>query len=746
MLASLFTIFYNHQDEEGRCFSDSLAELPEYDENDGLKIRAISLDLIKRRLDKGLYKRLDLFQEDVFACLDRSRRLSRTDSQVFEDSIEMQSFFIKKRDELCRNGELLSSPALSYSSQHLSSAVEGVRQSKVLQEEQEMEMETDATATSGESMMIDQKVYSPGDFVYFDQPENKIPGIVYIERLWTNSENIKMMYGNVFLRPYETYHLSSRKFIEQEVFKSDQHQAIPLSQLLGKCFTMSIKDYFKSRPEGFADKDVYVCESRYQSKSRSFKKIKVWPFDSTHNLIPRESPLELKRIMSVFKERVEKHKGELAELQLQEALIEKDKPNVAVMIQGTEEGTTYFEQYNTMCSGVVKTGDYVYVATETGKQSIAQISSIWETKDGKSFFRGPWLLTPPEVSGASNRLYYRQEVMLSTVQETSPIIAIIGRCAVLEYIEYTSSRPTEIPESDVYVCESIFDEIKKMIRRVPTNGLRHFQHSQLVTPDEIFFFKNPIQPVRVSASEIAALQDSLKTTSGVMDMDIKHENPDMLMEDSMDGGPPSVGSDFIATSSPAPSHHHMSTPHTSKKKGGKKLVTGYILYSADVRRRVATSNPEASFGDISRLVGLEWKSLPQNERQTYEEKAIKMNEEQAAKFLEEGCPSPIPVPVNVQEILPNQVYECNWDKCDWQFEDPADCWEHSIGNGTGHVQTHFSNFPTGEVEYNCLWKGCIRLKKQSPPFPHLQRMIKHVREVHIVKSSGKIVQPKDRSK
>lgn len=291
-----------------------------------MKIRAISLDLIKRRLDKGLYKRLDLFQEDVFSCLDRSRRLSRTDSQVFEDSIEMQSFFIKKRDELCRNGELLSSPALSYSSHHLSNAVESVRQSKLLQEEQEMEMETDATATSGESMMIDQKIYSPGDFVYFDQPENKIPGIVYIERLWTNSENIKMMYGNVFLRPYETYHLSSRKFIEQEVFKSDQHQAIPLSQLLGKCFTMSIKDYFKSRPEGFADKDVYVCESRYQSKTRSFKKIKVWPFDSTHNLIPRECPLELKRIMSVFKERVEKHKGELAELQSQEALIEKDKP------------------------------------------------------------------------------------------------------------------------------------------------------------------------------------------------------------------------------------------------------------------------------------------------------------------------------------------------------------------------------------------------------------------------------------
>lgn len=37
LFLSLFTSFYNHQDEEGRCFSDSLAELPEYDDTDGSK-------------------------------------------------------------------------------------------------------------------------------------------------------------------------------------------------------------------------------------------------------------------------------------------------------------------------------------------------------------------------------------------------------------------------------------------------------------------------------------------------------------------------------------------------------------------------------------------------------------------------------------------------------------------------------------------------------------------------------------
>lgn len=37
MLISLFTSVYNHQDEEGRCYTDTLAELPEHDEVDGVK-------------------------------------------------------------------------------------------------------------------------------------------------------------------------------------------------------------------------------------------------------------------------------------------------------------------------------------------------------------------------------------------------------------------------------------------------------------------------------------------------------------------------------------------------------------------------------------------------------------------------------------------------------------------------------------------------------------------------------------
>ncbi|XP_052893042.1 protein polybromo-1 [Anopheles moucheti] len=755
LLLSLFTTFYNYQDEEGRCYSDSLAELVEYDECDGNRVRAISLDLIKRRLDKGLYKRLDTFQEDIFSCLERARRLSRTDSQVFEDSIELQSFFIKKRDELCQNGNVLESPALSYNTMHLSAAVESLRQSKLLQEE-ETDTDSDAVQPSqGESMTIDQKVFSPGDFVYIDMPENKIPGIMYIERLWTTVDNIKMMDGLLLLRPHETYHVQTRKFMEQELFKSDQHIQIPLSKALNKCFVMHVRDYVKLKPEHFPIKDVFVCESRYSSKARSFKKLKTWNLVRANDpvkLIPREVPLEIKRVMSVFKERVEKHKEELSELQLQEAMLEKEKPNVVIYMNGVEDGNVYYEQYNTVCGGVVKTGDYVYVATESGKQSISQITSIWETKDGKILFRGPWLLTPPEVPGTISRLFYRQEVLLSTIQETTSAVAIVGRCAVLDQSEYITRRPTEIGESDVYMCESIFDEFKKQIRKiVAPSGLRKFTHSQMVTTDEVYHFRRPINPPKVTCGEIAAVQEN-KPISSTDFMDMKEDFG--IIDDSIDG-PPSIGSDTIMTASPHPTQTiNTSTPTmTTKKtsKPGKKLVTGYILYSSEHRKTICASNPEATFGDVSRIVGNEWRNLSDQEKAIWEQRAVKINEESAAKYAadmaESNCPSPANFKTDgpiIQDIVTNHAYECCWDKCDHQYEDPAEWSEHCIAEGAGCVYKTF--IASADQEFICIWRNCVRLRRNMPPFPSVTRLVKHVKEVHLTKGVSKLIQPQDRSK
>ncbi|XP_023290298.1 protein polybromo-1 isoform X3 [Orussus abietinus] len=774
LLATIFTALYNHQDEEGRCYSDSMAELPEHDIVDGKKVRGLSLDLIKRRLDRGAYKRLDRFQEDVFTCLERARKLSRTDSQPFEDSVELQAFFLRTRDEATRGGDLLHSPALNYTLLDLSAQVAELKRVK-LQQEAALPTEDEScdgseskegagTSNSssgnitenGGSMSFNQEVYRAGDFAYIEPTERGMEySVVLIERLWTNAEGQQMLYGNLFYRPSETYHVASRKFLDKELFKSDAHVAVPLAKVAGRCCVLSVKDYFRMQPDGFPEKDVYVCESRYSTKARAFKKIKVWNFDPDHlKLVQREKPLEPKRVISVYKERLEKHKEEIAELEEGEKLIEKERPNVILFSQ-EDSDNSYYEQYNT-CAGTVKTGDFVYVATDGGRQQIAQIDSLWSTKDGKCYFKGPFLLTPSEVPHTPTKLFYKQEMFLSTVEGTHPIVAIVGKCAVLDYGEYVCSRPTEIPEDDVFICESTYDESKNLMKKLGTEGLKKFNHSSAVTDDEIYFFRRPINPAKVP-SDVAQSQAQTKSvvpTTAHFEMDasplLPKLDPDVLGmgaglgvgvgvgagEDSMDaGGPPSVGS-----TEAQPVLSNAQTPVSSKKKPtGKKLVTGYILYSSKMRTQITQNNPDSSFGEISRIVGNEWRKLPAGEKQAWEERAVKMNEDggQIKGNSGSGLGSP------------DHVYECCWDNCDWQFEDMTDCIDHCIAEQNGHVQNYFASAPSGsfsDVEYQCQWRGCGRMKKSVPPFPSVQRLARHVKEVHILKGNGRVIPPAERSK
>lgn len=71
---------------------------------DGKKVRALSFDIMKRRLDKCLYTRLDHFQEDLFSIFDRARRCSKLDSRTFLDSITLQTEYMKLRYVKGRQG------------------------------------------------------------------------------------------------------------------------------------------------------------------------------------------------------------------------------------------------------------------------------------------------------------------------------------------------------------------------------------------------------------------------------------------------------------------------------------------------------------------------------------------------------------------------------------------------------------------------------------------------------------------
>lgn len=88
---------------------------------------------------------------------------------------------------------------------------------------------------------------------------------------------------------------------------------------------VALKEYFKLYPEGFEAEDVYVCESRYSAKSKSFKKIKMWTMPlSSVRLLPRDVPLPVVRVASMFALKQEEKPAEvLDEEKMDEVNVDK---------------------------------------------------------------------------------------------------------------------------------------------------------------------------------------------------------------------------------------------------------------------------------------------------------------------------------------------------------------------------------------------------------------------------------------
>ena len=73
-------------------------------------------------------------------------------------------------------------------------------------------------------------------------------------------------------------------------------------------------------------------------------------------------------------------------------------------------------------------------------------------------------------------------------------------------LNYRSSRPVNHEEVDVYICESVYDESRRMTRPLPTTGLKHYEHvSSDVVPEEVFFFKRKIVVNKVLVVSAEAL-------------------------------------------------------------------------------------------------------------------------------------------------------------------------------------------------------------------------------------------------
>uniref|UniRef100_A0A8C8M1Q8 Protein polybromo-1 n=1 Tax=Oncorhynchus tshawytscha TaxID=74940 RepID=A0A8C8M1Q8_ONCTS len=585
LIRNLFMSVLGHQDEEGRCYSDSLAEIPAQDPASPEK-PLLNFDVIRANVERGRYRRLDVFQEHMFEVLEKARRLHRTDSEIFEDAVELQQFFIKIRDELCKNGEILLSPALSYTSKHMHSDVEQEKREKLPKEMEEDKLkreeenkeegekaEDPAGGGAGPERMYSQdcsfenSTYHVGDCVYVQLAEaNRKPHIVCIERLWED---------------------------EAEVFKSDYFNKVLVSKILGKCMVMFVKDYFKLQPEGVRPEDVYVCESRYSARNKAFKKIKLWAVPAAVRFVPRDVPLPVVRVASMYAKRDQEKLLAVAD-NGSRSIVDKEREDVPVEMTGGEPGCPYYDQlhYNNMW---LKVGDCVYIRShELIKPRIGRIEKLW-VSDGAAFFFGPIFIHPEETEHEPTRMFYKREVFLSNLEETCPMTCVIGKCVVSSFKDYLSCRPTEVSEEDVLLCESRYIESEKQMKKF--KGLKRFSLHAKVVDDEIYYFRKLIVPQKEPSPLLNKKIEELEMK--LADMDEGDEDLDDL-EDEDESTPKVKG--------------------VSKKDGAKRKMnmSGYILFSSEMRSVIKTRHPDFSFGELSRLVGTEWRNLEAPKKVEYE--------------------------------------------------------------------------------------------------------------------------------
>ncbi|XP_074770540.1 protein polybromo-1 isoform X7 [Athene noctua] len=650
LIHNLFVSVMSHQDDEGRCYSDSLAEIPAVDPNFPNK-PPLTFDIIRKNVENNRYRRLDLFQENMFEVLERARRMNRTDSEIYEDAVELQQFFIKIRDELCKNGEILLSPALSYTTKHLHNDVEKEKKEKLPkeieedklkreEEKREAEKSEDSSGSAGLSSLhrtysqdcsFKNSMYHVGDYVYVEPAEaNLQPHIVCIERLWEDSAGEKWLYGCWFYRPNETFHLATRKFLEKEVFKSDYYNKVPVSKILGKCVVMFVKEYFKLCPESFRDEDVYVCESRYSAKTKSFKKIKLWTMPvSSVRFVPRDVPLPVVRVASVFantdKVDEEKHGETLEDSKVGESILhlEKDKEDVPVEMSNGEPGCHYFEQlcYNDMW---LKVGDCVFIKSHgLVRPRVGRIEKMW-VRDGAAYFFGPIFIHPEETEHEPTKMFYKKEVFLSNLEETCPMTCILGKCVVLSFKDFLSCRPTEISENDVFLCESRYNESDKQMKKF--KGLKRFSLSAKVVDDEIYYFRKPIVPQKEPSPLLEKKIQQLEAKfaeleGGDEDMEeMGEEEGDMTETPSMPQLQTPLASELDIMPYTPPQSTPKSVKGSTKKEGSKRKInmSGYILFSSEMRAVIKAQHPDYSFGELSRLVGTEWRNLEATKKAEYE--------------------------------------------------------------------------------------------------------------------------------
>lgn len=249
------------------------AAMPEYFQE--IK-QPIALDVIKKKLKRKKYQSIEQFMKDVDLMFDNAKSYNQDNSVIYKDAVALQ------------------------------------KETRQVAEEEKKKPDTDYVMEDGRLPMPNGilhrgELWKVGDWVHI-QNANDItkPIVAQIYRTWQDQEGSKWVNACWYYRPEQTVHRFDRHFFENEVMKTGQYRDHPIDDVTDRCFVMFFTRYNKGRPrEVGPEKDVYVCEARYNEENHKLNKIKTWASclpdevrDKDYEMDLFDAPKKMKKVPS----------------------------------------------------------------------------------------------------------------------------------------------------------------------------------------------------------------------------------------------------------------------------------------------------------------------------------------------------------------------------------------------------------------------------------------------------------------
>ncbi|OOF98509.1 hypothetical protein ASPCADRAFT_512767 [Aspergillus carbonarius ITEM 5010] len=207
----------------------------------------IAIDIIKRKSKRKKYNSVDHFMRDMDLMFNNAKAYNQPESQIYKDAVDLQLEARKLAEHEKKK------PDSEY-------------------------MMEDGRLPLPDGILHKGELWKVGDWVHIQNPNDVTkPIVAQVYRTWQDSEGEKWINACWYYRPEQTIHHFEKHFYPNEVVKTGQYRDHRVEEIVDRCFVMFFTRYNRGRPRGLPpDKDVYVCEARYNEEKHKLNKIKTW--------------------------------------------------------------------------------------------------------------------------------------------------------------------------------------------------------------------------------------------------------------------------------------------------------------------------------------------------------------------------------------------------------------------------------------------------------------------------------------